>query len=66
MQEAIADYDRALALDHTFLSTDLNRGNAYEALGDLQHARADFGRVLEIDPMNNAAMVAPSTQTGIR
>jgi tetratricopeptide (TPR) repeat protein len=57
LNEAIADYNRALELNNAFLSAYINRGTTYEKLGDMKDAKADFDRVLQIDPMNNAAIV---------
>lgn len=48
---------RALRLNHTFLSAYINRANAHEVLGDLKHAETDFDQVLQLDPMNNAAII---------
>lgn len=47
---AIADYDRALAIDPHDALVLANRANAYAAQGKLNEAIADFKKVLEIDP----------------
>ena len=48
--EAITDYNRALAIDSKNTLVLANRANAYGALGKLNEAIADFKKVLEIDP----------------
>jgi tetratricopeptide (TPR) repeat protein len=44
---AVADFDRALALDPRYADALNNRGRARQLLGDLAGARADFDRGLE-------------------
>lgn len=48
--EAIADYNRAFAIDPKDTLVLANRANAYVAQGKFIEAIADFKRVLEIDP----------------
>jgi tetratricopeptide (TPR) repeat protein len=45
---AITEYDKAIRIDSQFLSAYLDRGLAYEAMGDLKSARADYQRVLDL------------------
>lgn len=47
---AIADYNRALAIDPNDTLVLANRANVYGAQGKLDEAMADFKKVLEIDP----------------
>jgi tetratricopeptide (TPR) repeat protein len=49
-EQALVDYDRAIALDpgHAFAYN--NRGNARSAQGDLEGAIADYDRAIDIDP----------------
>jgi tetratricopeptide (TPR) repeat protein len=44
---ALADFDRALALDPAHAATYVARGQARKEVGDLQGARADFDRAVE-------------------
>lgn len=48
--EAITDYNRALAIDPGDTLVLANRANAYGAQGKTSEALADFKKVLEIDP----------------
>lgn len=61
-QQAIADYDLAIAMNPHLLLAYNNRGNLYQYLGDLERALADFSKVLEIDSRsaiayNNRAII---------
>jgi tetratricopeptide (TPR) repeat protein len=58
--EAIADYDKAIALDPSFALAYSNRGLAYakkgdvdRAIADYDKAIADFRKALEIDPSDH-------------
>jgi tetratricopeptide (TPR) repeat protein len=48
--EAIADYNRALAINPDDTLVLANRANAYGSKGKINEAIADFKRILEIDP----------------
>jgi tetratricopeptide (TPR) repeat protein len=47
---AIADYDRAIALDPTNARAFNNRGLAHAALGQNDQALADYARAVQLDP----------------
>ncbi|HEX4043523.1 MAG TPA: tetratricopeptide repeat protein, partial [Xanthobacteraceae bacterium] len=47
---AIADYDRAIALNPGFYLAYNNRGAAYDEKGNLDHAIADYEQALRINP----------------
>jgi len=49
---ALADYERALAIDPDFSRALNNRGNAFQRIGDFEKARADFDRAINLDPAN--------------
>ncbi|MCA9897598.1 MAG: tetratricopeptide repeat protein [Ardenticatenaceae bacterium] len=49
-EEAIAAFDRAIALDEQFAQAVWARGEAWLALGELETAVADFDRVIEMHP----------------
>lgn len=48
-EQAIADFDRALALDPLYAGAYLLRGIAFSARNDYEQAVADFDRVLAVD-----------------
>jgi len=48
-EQAIADYDQAIALQPDYAEAYNNRGIAYGAKGDLAHAIADFDQVIALD-----------------
>jgi tetratricopeptide (TPR) repeat protein len=52
---AIADYDRAIALDANFLHAYNNRGAVYQKTGDFDRAIADYQVALRIDPQSETA-----------
>jgi tetratricopeptide (TPR) repeat protein len=54
-QRAIADFDRALALDPSYASAYLLRGIAYSSLSAYQHAIENFDRTLALDSRNTLA-----------
>ncbi|MBL8554717.1 MAG: tetratricopeptide repeat protein [Phenylobacterium sp.] len=54
--KAIADFDKAVALDPKASFAWANRGNAYFWLGKYDLARADFAKALEIEPRNFVAV----------
>ena len=61
-QGAIADYDRAIALNPRLIVAYNNRGNLRQQLGDVDGAILDFSFVLKIDPgsaiaHNNRAII---------
>ena len=53
--DAIADYDKAIALDPNVALAYTNRRVAYEQKGDKDQAIADFRKVLEINPSDQYA-----------
>lgn len=55
MLRAIADYDRALALDAEYAPAYSNRGNARAVLGDMIRAHEDHEKALALDPSYVAA-----------
>ncbi len=57
LQEAIADFDRAIALDPAFISPYINRGMFSGTLGRLEAAAADFTAAIALDPSNYQAYV---------
>ncbi len=48
-EEALAEYDRALALDPLLIAAIHNRAGLHEVLGDLEAAVADYRRALRYD-----------------
>lgn len=48
--EAISDYDQAIALDPTFVDAIVNRGLTYRRKGDLDRAREDYDAAIRINP----------------
>ena len=57
-EEAIRFYTKALAIDSSQFLIWCNRGLAYEYLNNLQNARADYLRCLQINPNYEAAINA--------
>lgn len=55
LEEAIADYNQAIALAPDAPDPYLNRGTAYEGLKRWDDAIADYNHVLELDPEDPAA-----------
>ena len=55
VDRAIADFDKAIALDPKLAFAYFNRGVAYEKKGDKEQAIADFRKALEIDPSHQDA-----------
>ena len=51
--DAIADYDKAIALDPNVALAYTNRGGAYYMKGDKDQTIADFCKALEIDPSDH-------------
>jgi tetratricopeptide (TPR) repeat protein len=58
LEEAIAEYDRAVELAPDYPETFFNRGYTYEMLGQTQAAIDDFQRFLSFDRHWNEEMVA--------
>jgi tetratricopeptide (TPR) repeat protein len=54
-QEAVADYDLAIALDPKFSMAYNNRGNTKKDLGQLPAAIKDFDRAIALNPKNDKA-----------
>jgi tetratricopeptide (TPR) repeat protein/S1-C subfamily serine protease len=50
-KEAIADYDRAIAINPKHAMAYTNRGNAKSALGNKKEAIADYDRAIAINPI---------------
>ena len=48
--DAIADFDKAIALDPNDAAAYGNRGNAYYSKGEVDRAIADFDKVIALDP----------------
>lgn len=48
--EAISEYDQAIALDPTFVDAIVNRGLTYRRKGDLDRARKDYDAAIGIAP----------------
>jgi tetratricopeptide (TPR) repeat protein len=55
LEEAIADYNKAIVLAPNVTDPYLNRGTALEGLGKWEQAIADYNHVLEIDPKDAMA-----------
>jgi tetratricopeptide (TPR) repeat protein len=55
LQEALADYNKAVELAPNVTDPYLNRGTALEGLGRWEMAIADYNRVLELDPKDAMA-----------
>jgi tetratricopeptide (TPR) repeat protein len=51
-RSAIADYNRAIALDPHFVDAYINRGNARAALGQARAAFADYDRAVALAPQD--------------
>ena len=52
---ALADFDRAIALNPTFMIAYINRGIVLYRMGQLDHALADVARARQIDRARSAA-----------
>lgn len=48
IEQAIPEYDRAIALDPSLAEANYNRGRAYDMLGDYEKAIADFDRAIAL------------------
>jgi tetratricopeptide (TPR) repeat protein len=57
LDRAIADLDRAIALQPDFARAFYNRGFAWEKKGDAGRALADYDAALRLDPAMTAALV---------
>lgn len=55
LEDAIADFNKAIALEPQAPDPYLNRGTALEGLGKWNEAIADYNHVLELDPQDAAA-----------
>lgn len=56
-ERAIADLDAAIALDPDYDSAFYVRGFAYQSIGDCDRANADWNKAIEIDPINEEALM---------
>jgi tetratricopeptide (TPR) repeat protein len=50
VEEALADYDRAIELDPKYAEAHMNRGSALHKLGRVEEALAAYDRAIELDP----------------
>jgi tetratricopeptide (TPR) repeat protein len=50
LDEAFADFDRAIKLKPDYVEAYLHRGVAHEALGNLEEALADYGEAIKLKP----------------
>jgi protein O-mannosyl-transferase len=48
--KAIADFDRAVAINPEYAKAYYNRGLAYDKLGELDHAISDYRKTISLDP----------------
>ena len=55
LEDAIADYNKAVELAPNATDPYLNRGTAFEGLGKWEEAIADYNHVLELDPKDAMA-----------
>jgi protein O-mannosyl-transferase len=53
--QAIADFDKAIAIKPRFAMAYTNRGSAYDSLGNFTRAIADFDKAIEIKPKDAKA-----------
>ncbi len=58
LDEAVAAYDRAIALDPAYVAAHYNRGNALRALGRFDEALAGYERALALQPGYMPALFA--------
>jgi protein O-mannosyl-transferase len=49
--QAIADFDRAVAIDPEYAKAYYNRGLAYDKMGELNKAIADYRKTISLDPV---------------
>ena len=54
-REAILDFDRAIRLDINLLPAYLERGRAFQKLGDYRQAIDNYNLILKKDPQNKTA-----------
>jgi tetratricopeptide (TPR) repeat protein/energy-coupling factor transporter ATP-binding protein EcfA2 len=52
IEDAIADFERAITLNPKYVDAYFNRGNAYLSKVDLRHAFTDYVQALALDPQN--------------
>src|SRR5699024_8459024 len=57
-EKAVQAYSEYIAITPSHVKSIYNRGRAYEELGQLDDARADYERVLKIDPKNQNAYLS--------
>jgi len=56
--EALADFDKAIALDPKHVNAHIYRGETLRSMGQYDKAFADFDRAIEIDPTSGDAYFA--------
>ena len=49
-ESAIADYNRAIAMDPDFAEAHYNRGSSFYELGSFEQALADLNRAIDLQP----------------
>jgi tetratricopeptide (TPR) repeat protein len=52
--KAVVEYNNAIRVDPTFIGAYYNRGRAFEAMGNLRSARADYQAVLDMPSQDRA------------
>ncbi|MBN2893583.1 MAG: tetratricopeptide repeat protein [Bacteroidales bacterium] len=55
--EAIEDFNSSIATDLTFMLSYIERGAAYDWLGDFERALNDYNTVLNYEPKNNEVII---------
>jgi tetratricopeptide (TPR) repeat protein len=56
IDKAMADFNKAVALDPTYATAFVDRGTAYDNKGDHEHAIADFDAAIKLDPKSPEAL----------
>ena len=60
IDEAIAEYTKALAVDPKFADAQMLRARAYEQRGDCERALADYSRLVKSHPKSDQPLIARS------
>ncbi len=50
--QALADFDRAIAMDPEYAKAYYNRGSTYDKMGKLDNAIADYRKTISLDPFD--------------